>query len=80
MNITLAYGRDGLAVELPGTSRVVRSRFVPGVTDERAVIRAALRHPIGLAPLAANETSTSPLSMARARGSWWISRKALSAH
>lgn len=53
MKIKLTYGRDGLTVNLPDHSQVLRSRFVPGVADEAAAIRAALREPIQSLPLAA---------------------------
>ena len=46
MQIKLAYGRDGLTVNLPDRTQVLRARFVPGVGDEAAAIRAALRQPI----------------------------------
>ncbi len=52
MKITLAYGREGLTLDLPARSQVVRSRFTPGIADEPAAIRAALRKPIQSAPLA----------------------------
>jgi nickel-dependent lactate racemase len=51
MQVDLAYGRTGLTVELPDTTDVVAARFVPGLPNEAAAIRAALRQPIGAAPL-----------------------------
>jgi nickel-dependent lactate racemase len=42
----LAYGQSGLEVNLPPHAQVLRSRFVPGLADEPAAIRAALREPI----------------------------------
>lgn len=50
--ITLAYGHTGLTVSLPPYAQVVRSRHLPGVGDEPAALRAAMRQPIGSAPLA----------------------------
>ncbi len=47
MRIQLAYGRDGLWVDLPDDVTVLEPRFVPGLPDEPAVITAALRAPIG---------------------------------
>jgi nickel-dependent lactate racemase len=44
--IVLAYGRTGLEVDLPGSVDVIRSRYVPGLSDEAAAIRGALRQPI----------------------------------
>ena len=52
MQIQLRYGRNGLHVTLPDNVDVVRTRFVPGVPDEAAAIRDALRQPIASAPLA----------------------------
>jgi nickel-dependent lactate racemase len=50
--IELQYGRTGLAVELPADNlTVVEPRFVPGLADEAAAFRAALRAPIGRPPL-----------------------------
>ena len=52
ITVNLAYGRNGLPVNLPAHSQVVQAPFVQGVTDEPAAIRAALRQPINSAPLA----------------------------
>lgn len=51
MQLTLAYGHEGLTVDLPGSTYVVKPRFGPGVPDEAAAIRAALRRPIESIPL-----------------------------
>ncbi len=53
MEIELAYGRHGLTVELPDDVpvTVIEPRFVHGVPDEEAAIRAAVRSPIGTQPL-----------------------------
>jgi nickel-dependent lactate racemase len=52
MRVRLAYGRTGLDLEVPADAVVVRSRPVPGLPDEAAAIRAALRAPIGAPALA----------------------------
>ncbi|MBO9606761.1 MAG: nickel-dependent lactate racemase [Paenibacillaceae bacterium] len=52
MNVTLAYGRHGLAVEVPDRAVVVEPRHLPGLDDEEAAVTAALRQPIGTPPLA----------------------------
>jgi nickel-dependent lactate racemase len=52
MRVELAYGREGLAVDLPDTAAMIEPRFVPGLPDEGAALREALRNPIGTAPLA----------------------------
>ncbi len=51
MNVNLAYGETGLAVDLPAHTDVVRSRHRPGLPDEPAALRDALRRPIGSPPL-----------------------------
>ncbi|HEY75074.1 MAG TPA: nickel-dependent lactate racemase [Thermoflexia bacterium] len=51
MRVKLAYGRTGLWVDLPDDAVVIEPRFVPGLPDEQAALREALRSPIGTAPL-----------------------------
>jgi lactate racemase len=51
MNVFLAYGRKGLEVNLPEQTRVFSPRFVPGLPDEAAALRAALRQPVESLPL-----------------------------
>jgi nickel-dependent lactate racemase len=53
MHIKLAYGRQGLTVALPDHVHVLEPRFVPGLPDEPAALRHALREPIGSEPLSA---------------------------
>jgi nickel-dependent lactate racemase len=53
MQIALAYGRNGLTVNLPDHCHVIRPRPTPGLPDEPAALRRALREPIASAPLAA---------------------------
>ncbi len=52
MIVQLAYGRNGLQVNLPDHADVLTARFVPGVVDEATALRAALRYPIVAPPLA----------------------------
>ena len=53
MHIRLAYGRKGLAVELPDKApvTVIEPEFVPGLKDERATLAEALNSPVGCPPL-----------------------------
>lgn len=53
MRVELAYGRTGLGVELPDGAdvTVITPEYCPGLADEAAAIRAALRAPIGGLPL-----------------------------
>ena len=52
MQVELAYGRTGLRVDLPAQTEVLTSRFIAGVGDEAAALRAALQAPLGTPPLA----------------------------
>lgn len=52
MRVELKYGREGLWVELPDRNvTVLEPQYVPGLPDEEAAIIAALREPIGAAPI-----------------------------
>jgi nickel-dependent lactate racemase len=53
MRQKLAYGREGLWIELPDDApvTVIEPRFVPGLPDEQAALVAALRAPVGSPPL-----------------------------
>ncbi len=52
MRVKLAYGREGLWTDLPDRNvTILEPGFVPGVPDEPAAIRRALRQPIDSAPL-----------------------------
>lgn len=53
MRIQLAYGREGLWIEVPDSAdcTVVEPRYVDGLPDEAAAIRAALAAPNGTPPL-----------------------------
>ena len=50
--VVLQYGRTGLELELPAANlTVVEPRFIPGIPDEAAAFREAVRTPIGRPPL-----------------------------
>lgn len=53
MNVELAYGKTGLAVDLPDDAdiTVISPRHVDGLPDPADALRRALRHPIGAPPL-----------------------------
>ncbi len=52
MRLQLAYGKTGLWVDLPDERvTVVEPTFVPGLPDEAASLRDALRAPLGSPPL-----------------------------
>ncbi len=44
--VHLAYGKQGLNVEVPADATVIEPKFVPGAPDERAAILEAIRKPI----------------------------------
>jgi nickel-dependent lactate racemase len=47
MKIDLEYGRNGLSLDLPDDTQVIRGKHIPGIQDEAAALRSALREPIG---------------------------------
>lgn len=52
MLVHLAYGREGLDVQLPDRNlTVIEPLFVPGLPDEQAALLQALRQPIASPPL-----------------------------
>jgi nickel-dependent lactate racemase len=51
MQVHLAYGKNGLDVELPPDTVVVEPRYVPAVPDEAGAILESLRQPINAPPL-----------------------------
>lgn len=51
MRVELAYGRGRLSVEVPDHAIVITPEELPGLPDERAAFEAAVRSPIGAAPL-----------------------------
>jgi len=52
MKVHLEYGTEGLQVHVPSSHvDVITPRFVPGLGDEAAAFRAAVRDPIGGKPL-----------------------------
>lgn len=52
MKVKLAYGKNGLEVELPERNvTVIEPRYVAGLPDEPAALLAAMRNPINSRPL-----------------------------
>jgi nickel-dependent lactate racemase len=51
MRIHLAYGKNGLDIDVPEHATVVEPTFVPGLVDEVAALKQALRTPIASSPL-----------------------------
>lgn len=50
-HVSLAYGKTGLSITAPDDAEILISRQAPGLPDAPAALLAALRHPIGAAPL-----------------------------
>jgi len=59
MKVGLAYGKERKVVEIPDHvhARVVEPRYVEGVPDQLQAVRAALKDPIGHAPLSSTVKS-----------------------
>jgi len=52
MRVHLQYGRDGLDVDIPSSNvTVLAPKFIPGLPEEAAGFRAAVREPINSRPL-----------------------------
>jgi nickel-dependent lactate racemase len=51
MKVALAYGRGRLTIDVPDHAAVIAPQQLPGLADERAAFDAAVRAPIGTAPL-----------------------------
>jgi nickel-dependent lactate racemase len=52
MKVRLQYGKDGIEADIPSENvTVVTPRFAPGLADEAAAFREAVRKPVGAQPL-----------------------------
>ncbi len=51
MLVSLAYGRNGLTVDVPDDADIIHPRATPGLPDEATALRQALRQPIASQPL-----------------------------
>jgi nickel-dependent lactate racemase len=50
-SVELAYGTTGLSIRVPESAQVLQPHSIPGLDDEAAALRNAMRHPIESAPL-----------------------------
>ncbi len=57
MKIKIAYGHDGLEIDVPDGTDVIQSSPLAGLQDEGAAIRERLHNPAGMPPLAADVKS-----------------------
>ena len=51
MHVSIAYGRNGLSIEVPEHTDIIQSPPVPGLKDEPLAMLQSLRNPIGTTPL-----------------------------
>lgn len=63
MFIDLAYGKNGLQVELPDHSEVIEPRYIPRIENEKEKAFEAMRNPIGTPPLKEMVKSTDTVSI-----------------
>jgi len=61
--VHLAYGRTGLTVAVPQDANIIEPRNLPGLADEEGAVRAALRQPVGTAPLAGMVKATDRVAI-----------------
>ncbi len=63
MKVNLAYGREGLVVEVPDSAQVIEPNNLPGLEDEHEAVRQALQNPIGSEPLHRRVKSTDKVAI-----------------
>jgi nickel-dependent lactate racemase len=63
MHVSLAYGHGRLNVTVPDDAVVITPEQLPGLPDEHGAFSAAVRAPIGTAPLRAIATSTDTVAI-----------------
>lgn len=51
MKVKMAYGRDGLILDVPESAKVIAPKLISGFTDEKPAIIIALNDPVGSEPL-----------------------------
>jgi lactate racemase len=63
MKVSLAYGRGRIEADVPDDAVVITPAELPGLPDEHAAFREAVRHPIGASPLASLATARSTVAI-----------------
>ncbi len=63
MEVSLAYGRGHLPIDVPDDAVVITPRELPGLQDEHGAFEAAVREPIGARPLHEAATSSSTVAI-----------------
>ena len=51
MKIQLAYGKNGLCVDLPENAVVIEPDYLPALPDETGALKTAIRNPLSCEPL-----------------------------
>ncbi len=68
MQVALAYGRGRVTVNVPDDAVVIRPEPLPGLPDEHGAFEAAVRDPIGAAPLREQAKSSDIVAIVIADG------------
>ncbi len=68
MQVALAYGRGRVTVNVPDDAVVIRPEPLPGLPDEHGAFEAAVRDPIGAAPLREQATPSDKVAIVIADG------------
>lgn len=63
MKIELAYGREGIVIDVPDHATIVEPRHLQGIEDDHAAVSNALRSPIGTPPLKEMVKSTDRVAI-----------------
>lgn len=61
--VELAYGKNGLVINVPKSAVVIEPRHLVALADEKAAVVAALRRPIGTPPLKSMVESTDSVAI-----------------
>ncbi|HEX8682716.1 MAG TPA: nickel-dependent lactate racemase [Ardenticatenaceae bacterium] len=68
MQVALAYGRGRVTVNVPDDATIIRPEPLPGLPDEHGAFEAAVRDPIGAAPLREQAQSSDIVAIVIADG------------
>lgn len=63
MKVRLAYGKKDIEIDVPDHAKVIEPRYIPKINNEREEAFAAIRNPIGTAPLKEMVKSTDTVSI-----------------
>ncbi|MBT2688690.1 nickel-dependent lactate racemase [Bacillus sp. ISL-47] len=63
MRVKLAYGKEGLHVNLPNSTAVIEPVHIPGLANEKEKAFEAMRNPIGTGPLKEMVKTTDKVSI-----------------